>query len=123
MTTLKRKLPENYLPLNEADRKNITYAAKILNDHLTSFFPGITNVARKTNMSPTKLKSSFKSFYGVSLMQYYNQNKMTLAMQLVKETNLPIKNIAITAGYESPGKFSAAFRKQYGILPSELRNE
>jgi AraC-like DNA-binding protein len=120
-TTITRKLPENYLPLSEADRRGVTHAEKILKDHLTTVFPGIDSIAKQVHMSSTKLKSNFKSFYGVSLLQYYNQNKMILAMQLIKETNISVKGIASSTGYESAGKFSAAFRKQYGILPTQVK--
>jgi AraC-like DNA-binding protein len=120
--TFQKKLPENYSALSEADRRSIINAEKIIKDHLSSDFPGITAIARQVHLSPTKLKTTFKSFYGASLLQYYNHNKMLLAMQLIKTTDIPIKNIALSAGYESAGKFSAAFKKQFGMQPTEARN-
>jgi AraC-like DNA-binding protein len=35
---------------------------------------------------------------------------------------MQIKNIAASIGYESSSKFTAAFKKRFGTLPSEVRN-
>ncbi|OOV20778.1 hypothetical protein BXU10_08645 [Flavobacterium sp. LM4] len=71
-------------------------------------------------MSPSKLKMDFKSVYGTSILQYNIEKKMELALQLLLNTNMQIKYIAQEVGYESHSKFSAAFKKKYGKLPSEL---
>ena len=107
--------------ISEAERRSVANAEKIIKDNLSGSFPGIENIAKLVYLSPTKLKSTFKTVYGTSLLQYYNERKMVLAMQLLKKTDIPIKSIALSAGYESAGKFSATFRKQFGVLPSEIR--
>jgi AraC-like DNA-binding protein len=113
---------EDYSPINETDRKNITKAEKIIKNHLSSTFPGIDYIAQTVSLSPTKLKSCFKAVYGVTLSQYHSEKKMILAKELVVNSSMPIKNIAHAVGYESPGKFSTAFKKQFGVLPSEIRD-
>jgi transcriptional regulator GlxA family with amidase domain len=45
---------------------------------------------------------------------------MMLAMQLLQNSDLPIKNIAVATGYESASKFTAAFKNRFNILPSEV---
>jgi AraC-like DNA-binding protein len=118
----KKKLSEQTIVVSAAERRQVSHAEKIIRENLSTGFPGIDEIARKVHMSPTKLKITFKATYGTSLLQYYNEKRMVMAMQLLKDSTIPIKNIALSAGYESPGKFSAAFKKQFGMLPSEVRN-
>ncbi len=108
-------------PVLASDRKCIAQAEKIIKDHLSVTFPGIDFIAKSVNMSPTKLKSCFKAVYGTSILQYYKEKKMILAMQLIKNSDDSIKNISLAVGYESAGKFSSAFKQQFGVLPSEVK--
>jgi transcriptional regulator GlxA family with amidase domain len=45
---------------------------------------------------------------------------MLLTMQLIQNSDLTIKNIAVATGYESGCKFTAAFKNRFNILPSEV---
>lgn len=113
---------ENIRTISESDRKCISRAEKIIIDNLAHTFPGIDFIANNVNISPTKLKTCFKEIYGKSILQYYKEKKMLLAMQLVKNSEMPIKNISLAVGYETAGKFSSAFKQQFGMLPSEIRS-
>ena len=46
---------------------------------------------------------------------------MEKAAQLLRETDLPVAEVARQVGYESQSKFTAAFKEQYGQLPKEYR--
>lgn len=112
---------EDYREEGKADYKKISECERIISTDLGMPFIGIDAIAQKLNLSSSKLKTDFKSVYGTSILQYQIQKKMDLAMQLIQNTNLQIKYIAIEVGYESQSKFSAAFKKNHGILPSEIR--
>jgi AraC-like DNA-binding protein len=119
-TTLEDTRIQKYKPLNNIDYSNVAKAEKIILHHLTSPFVGVENIALEVNMSPTKLKSIFKSVFGSSMLQYHKEKNMLLAMQLIQNSDLPIKNIAVATGYESASKFTAAFKNRFNILPSEV---
>jgi AraC-like DNA-binding protein len=115
-TTLEDNRIQEYKPLSNIDYSNVAKAEKIILHHLTSPFVGVENIALEANMSPTKLKSIF----GSSMLQYHKEKNMLLAMQLIQNSDLPIKNIAVATGYESASKFTAAFKNRFNILPSEV---
>ena len=48
---------------------------------------------------------------------------MEQAKKLLKETDKSILHISNEIGYENPSKFSRAFKKYYGILPSKYKME
>lgn len=98
--------------------RNFVKVEKIIRDNLTTSFPGIESISKDVNMYSTKLKTSFKLVYGVSLMQYHKEMKMLVAKQLLENTTMYINEIATAVGYENGSKFSASYKKQFGILPS-----
>ncbi|MDR7208187.1 AraC family transcriptional regulator [Flavobacterium piscis] len=119
-STLENSRIQKYKPLNNIDYSNVAKAEKIILHHLTSPFVGVESIASNVNMSPTKLKSIFKSVFGSSMLQYHKEKNIQLAVQLIQNSDLPIKSIAVATGYESASKFTAAFKKRFGILPSEV---
>lgn len=49
--------------------------------------------------------------------------RLETALLLLQSTNLPVGDVAHRCGYESHGRFSAAFRTRYGFLPSRLTEQ
>jgi AraC-like DNA-binding protein len=110
----------NTLRMSSADNKKITTAEQMLKDSLTKTFPGVEYLAETIGMSPTKFKQLFKLKYGLSVYQYYQQQQMILAKEMLTNTQAKIGEVALTLGYENASKFSAAFKKHHGVLPSRL---
>lgn len=81
----------------------------------------IEQLAAELKVGVTALKTSFKSVYGVPIYQYQKDLRLQKAQQLLRETDLSISVIASRAGYTNPAKFSAAFKKRFGISPREYK--
>jgi len=111
----------NYMPTETPEFRKIAKAEKMLLDTIANPFLGVEHIAKKVEMSPTKLKLTFKLVHGVSMMQYHKEKKLLLAMQLIENTDMQIKNIALATGYKSSSKFTANFKKRFGKMPSEIR--
>jgi AraC-like DNA-binding protein len=112
---------EDYKAKDTIDYRKMDNCERLVSNNLTAPFLGIDAVSRIVNLSPSKLKTDFRLVYGTSLLQYNIDKKMNLAMQLILNTDMQIKNITLEVGYESHSKFSAAFKKKFGKLPSEVR--
>lgn len=116
------KLNENYVRISDEEKFKIQQIEKYLLENLTKPFVGIDDLCKKFNSSPTKLKINFKQITGTPIYQYFQQNQMQLAKHLIENEHLQIKEVANILGYESPSKFSAAFQKKTGNLPSKIQN-
>ncbi|MCA6997736.1 helix-turn-helix domain-containing protein [Dickeya solani] len=46
---------------------------------------------------------------------------MEAMMVLLQSSDRPVAAIALDVGYESHSKFTAAFRRRFGVVPSALR--
>ena len=62
----------------------------------------------------------FENIFLDESLKNYEKN-MLLALQLIKNSTIQIKNIALATGFDSSSKFTAAFKKRFGLLPSDSR--
>ena len=82
--------------------------------------PTITALSKIATMSPTKLKKDFKSMYGLPIYEYYQKNRMMRAKSLLLSGNFAVKEVGMMVGYSNLGHFAASFKKEFGVLPSEM---
>ncbi len=71
-------------------------------------------------MSATKLKMDFKLLYGMPLYVYYQRNKMMRAKTILLEGKNSIKEVGKMVGYSNLSHFAAAFKKEFGLTPSDM---
>ncbi|NIJ45504.1 AraC-like DNA-binding protein [Wenyingzhuangia heitensis] len=112
---------ENYKIKDTVDYTKMANCERLISSNLERPFIGIDVIAKKLNISSSKLKKDFKLIYGTSMLQYNIDRKMKFAMQLILSTDMQIKKIAQEVGYDNHSKFSAAFKKKFQKLPSDIR--
>ena len=69
-----------------------------------------------------KLHYGFKRLCGVSIHDFQTELRMQLALELLRTGTLPIAQIAERAGFSEPTNFTAAFKKHFAVLPSQVRD-
>ena len=67
------------------------------------------------------LQKFFMLNAGITLTEYIRRRKLNEAVKTLRNSNEKIIDIAIKLGYGSSDSFSLAFKKLYGISPSEAR--
>lgn len=60
---------------------------------------------------------------GVRLSDLMVDVRMSLALTLLQATSLPVTQIAMNAGYESPSRFAVRFRQRFGFAPTAVRGQ
>lgn len=93
----------------------------ILSETELERFPSIDELSRVALMSSTKLKKRFKEVYGMKLYEFYNYNRLSKAKQWIQTGETSIKEAAYRIGFANLSNFSKAFKKEFGLLPSQLR--
>lgn len=63
----------------------------------------------------------FKNAYGITPYEYYNDNRIKKARDLLKITDMTIKEIAFSLGFTDEHYFSKMFKKKTGKSPTESR--
>jgi len=83
---------------------------------------GIRQVATELKLPQARLVAMFKSHFGVTPMRYQIELRRKRAERLLRETLLPVKEIAMRLGYGAPQFFTREFSKVYGCSPRTFRN-
>lgn len=107
-------------PLSQTDELAIESVASYISDHYSLNIPQEL-LEKIAMMSGTKLKSSFRQKYGMSITEYTQRKRMNIAETLLLTSSLEIGDIAKAVGYASHSKFSTYFKKYKGVYPKEIR--
>ncbi|MGB0409111.1 MAG: AraC family transcriptional regulator [Opitutales bacterium] len=92
-----------------------------LDDHLYDNEMHINSLCEDLNISPSGLRSRFKKETRQSPLEYLIKKRMKMACDYLVNTDESITSIAMTLGNASSQYFSTAFKRYFGITPSEYR--
>lgn len=81
----------------------------------------VTSLARLVNLSPSRLQHLFKERVGIPIRDAVGDRKLRKAADLLRQTDLRIKEITFEVGYEHSSSFVRAFRKRYVTTPESYR--
>ncbi|MBX2923189.1 MAG: helix-turn-helix transcriptional regulator [Chitinophagaceae bacterium] len=81
----------------------------------------IIDLAKIIGINQTKLKSGFKELFGTTVFGYVRDLQMEKARQLLLDEKLFVSEVADQVGYKHSQHFAAAFKRKFGVLPSELK--
>jgi len=78
-------------------------------------------VAQEVGMSRYHFSRVFKESMGLSPINYIVRQRIERAKKLLAETDLPIADIALLAGFSGQSHFTTFFRKVVGLTPRSYR--
>lgn len=77
--------------------------------------------AMQQGMSARQLERAFKEEYDCTPYRYYQNQKLVLAKQYLRNTGLTIKEISAKLGFCDPYYFSNCFKSREGVSPKAYR--
>ncbi len=104
---------------------NESLAAEVreyVNRRFRDFSLSLTSIAEAFKLSESYLSSFFKEQAGECLSEYIQRKRMTEAAGLLRESREPVDTVASGCGYANDASFRRAFKRFYGISPSEYRD-
>lgn len=109
-----------YITLTASDAHAIQKAHDILTKEACNP-PTIKALSKMVFLNEQKLKAGFSEKYHMSISQYTNSIRMTLAENLLSTTELGIDEISKQLGYNYSGNFIKMFKKTHGKTPLAFR--
>jgi AraC-like DNA-binding protein len=101
------------------------HAKDILDRHLDNP-PSIHELAQQICVSDSSLLRGFKQLFGTTVIGYLTQQRLHRAAQLLRQGDTEglqgkrtVTEVAGMVGYSHLGHFTAMFKRQFGITPSE----
>lgn len=126
-----RKMLEQYYSNNNIDLRHIISPDpndKVLLKNLEHYIENnITNpqlsvdeISSFLNISKVTLHRKLKTLLDCNVSFYINEKKLQKSKQLILK-NIPLSIVAYESGFTNPAYFSTAFKKKYGMTPSEFK--
>ena len=81
----------------------------------------IERLAERLGVTSRHLRRLFSKHLGASPQAVAHTQRLHFAKRLIDQTTLPMKDIAIAAGFGSTRRFNDAFRNTYDRSPRQLR--
>lgn len=78
-------------------------------------------LARLAGLSERQLFRQFREIHGKTPRRYLTEVRMQRAADLLRTTRLGVEQVAQAVGYQNPAAFDRAFKRAFGVTPSEWR--
>lgn len=111
---------------SEDDKRSDTSVAdRIISYIRENYFRNLTNekIAAKFNYHPNYLNKVMVKNTGLSMHQYLMKIRLSHSIRLLRTSQAPVSEIAISVGFSDPNYFSKFFKQNMGRSPSSFRKK
>jgi len=81
----------------------------------------LADIAAHVGVHPNYLSSLFTNEVGVSMINFYDEQRCSAIKQFLSHTSISLTDIFINFEFSSLSYFSSSFKKQTGVSPSKYR--
>lgn len=105
------------------DRKTLDKMKLVLKYIENNYMQKITiaEIAAIAGFSESHFMRYFKETMGTSFIEYLKDYRLTMASRLLQSSDSAILDIASEVGFDNLSYFNRAFKKRYGLTPSQFR--
>lgn len=113
---------DNTEEIDIKDNMLISNIIKYIGENFTTI-NSLEDITEKFYITKFYLCRLFKKYTAVSVISYINARKVTLACELLTDTNLTVEEIATRCGFNSSMYFCRIFKSIKGISPLQYRKQ
>jgi AraC-like DNA-binding protein len=81
--------------------------------------PTLPQLAQQVGLSDRSLQRGFKALFHTTVVSYLIQQRLEQAAQILRQGHCTVAEVANRVGYGNVGHFSVAFKRRFGITPSQ----
>jgi AraC family transcriptional regulator len=81
----------------------------------------VGEIAAAVGVHPFHLTRTFRQFYGCSPGEFLRRRRIEQASTLLRESAVPLAQIAIESGFADQSQFTKSFKRCTGLTPGEYR--
>jgi AraC family transcriptional regulator len=102
--------------------KRVFKAIEYIHDRFASEIT-LDDLSEVSNLSKFHLQRTFRQVKGITPQQYVARLRLLKAQELIENTEMPLGQIAVEAGFSEQAAFSRFFQHQLRITPSGYREK
>ena len=107
--------------LSPQDRKFMDEVYKMMEKLLAQQDLNVNSMCRDMFISPSKFNYKIKELTGETPGIFFRKYKLNKAAQMLHDGQYSISEVAVLTGFSTAAHFSVAFKKQFGVSPSEYQ--
>jgi AraC-like DNA-binding protein len=105
--------------ISKTDLEKVYHAQALVLERLGNPL-SLSALSLHCGLNEFKLKKYFKQIFGTTVFGMLQEERLKAARYLIKEGEKNISQIAYELGYAHPQHFHRAFKKRFGLTPTEL---
>lgn len=113
----------NDVKTTSVDQQFLKKLKEVLNNNITNTDFSSAQLSKKMLMSRMQLHRKLKALTGISTTQLIRNERLKIAISLLKQSNLSISEIAYQIGFNTPSYFIKNFKDVYHCTPSEYHSK
>jgi AraC-like DNA-binding protein len=113
-----RFLPARPQQLRSDTIARLHHAKEILTDRFEEL-GSLSELAQQVGISERTLRRGFRELFGTTPMKYITKQRLLRAKKLLDSQQCSVAQVALMLGYQNLGHFAAAFKREFGVNPSD----
>lgn len=109
--------------LDESDRYFMDRFKKKILENMGNADMKMDDLGAQMQLSKVQLYRKVKAMTGKTPAELLKEMRLQRAYTLLQQTDKTISEVSAEVGFALPGYFSSCFKKQFGVLPTDVRNE
>ena len=102
------------------DSQLVSWVKRYVSEHYAEAC-SVEELAEGVNLSPNYLRKKFKEAAGQTILEYLTQVRLNKAAQLLRTSELKVKEVSVRVGYDNISYFTQLFSKRFGVTPNEYK--
>lgn len=108
------------MELNPLDKEFLSKLDHLIEENLGGPDMDMSFFTDRMAMSHSTFYRKVKALTGIGANEYVRKIKLKCGMEYLKSGRYNVNEVASLTGFNSPGYFRKCFRKEFGVLPSEV---
>ena len=109
--------------LDESERYFMDRFKKKILENMGNADMKMDDLGAEMQLSKVQLYRKVKAMTGKTPAELLKEMRLQRAYTLLQQTDKTISEVSAEVGFAVPGYFSSCFKKQFGVLPTDFRNE
>ena len=107
--------------MDESERYFMDRFKKKVIEHMGNANMTMDDLGAEMQLSKVQLYRKVKALTGKTPAELLKEMRLQRACALLQQTDKTVSEVANEVGFSTPGYFSSCFKKQFGVLPTEIR--
>lgn len=103
------------------DRQFLDRLYELMEQHISDQNLNVSTISKELLISHSKFNYKLKELTGETPGNLFRKFKLNKAARMLREGKYNVSEVAYSTGFGTVSYFSVAFKKQFGVSPSEYR--